>query len=161
MSALLLRRTALRRTALLGTGLSFSLGTAVALKEHRRPLRMDALSVPRPFTSQSAEKSPVAATKAKGLDPDVLRQLSGGSIGGFLAGLLVSVFSKTLVLLLGISVVIVQVAARYGVDLVDQLRVKQRVKNSRVLEALRKDPAFKLSFGFFFAASAFLRFDNA
>lgn len=82
MSALLLRRTALRRTALLGTGLSFSLGTAVALKEHRRPLRMDALSVPRPFTSQSAEKSPVAATKAKGLDPDVLRQLSGGSIGG-------------------------------------------------------------------------------
>ncbi|KAK8857067.1 hypothetical protein PGQ11_012979 [Apiospora arundinis] len=161
MSALLLSRTALRRTALLGTGLSFSLGTAVALQEHRRPLRMDALSVPRPFTSQSSEKSPAAATKAKGgLDPDMLRQLSGGSVSGFLAGLLVSVFSKTLVLLLGISVVIVQVAARYGVDLVDQLRVKQRVKNSRVLEALRKDPAFKLSFGFFFAASAFLRFGN-
>ncbi|KAK6849001.1 hypothetical protein PG995_012834 [Apiospora arundinis] len=161
MSALLLSRTALRRTALLGTGLSFSLGTAVALQEHRRPLRMDALSVPRPFTSQSSEKSPAAATKAKGgLDPDMLRQLSGGSVSGFLAGLLVSVFSKTLVLLLGIFVVIVQVAARYGVDLVDQLRVKQRVKNSRVLEALRKDPAFKLSFGFFFAASAFLRFGN-
>ncbi|KAK8004323.1 heterokaryon incompatibility protein-domain-containing protein [Apiospora arundinis] len=161
MSALLLSRTALRRTALLGTGLSFSLGTAAALQEHRRPLRMDALSVPRPFTSQSSEKSPAAATKAKGgLDPDMLRQLSGGSVSGFLAGLLVSVFSKTLVLLLGISVVIVQVAARYGVDLVDQLRVKQRVKNSRVLEALRKDPAFKLSFGFFFAASAFLRFGN-
>ncbi|KAK6833059.1 hypothetical protein PG990_002133 [Apiospora arundinis] len=169
MSALLLSRTALRRTALLGTGLSFSLGTAVALQEHRRPLRMDALSVPRPFTSQSSEKSPAAATKAKGgLDPDMLRQLSGEVLAliiilshkGFLAGLLVSVFSKTLVLLLGISVVIVQVAARYGVDLVDQLRVKQRVKNSRVLEALRKDPAFKLSFGFFFAASAFLRFGN-
>ncbi|KAK8035160.1 hypothetical protein PG993_010155 [Apiospora rasikravindrae] len=161
MSALLMSRTALRRTALLGTGLSFSLGTAVALQEHRRPLRMDALSVPRPFTSPSAEARPVAAAKTKGLDPDMLRQLSGGSISGFLAGLLVSVFSKTLVLLLGVSVVIVQVAARYGVDLVDQLRVKQRVKNSRVLEALRKDPAFKLSFGFFFAASAFLRFGNA
>ncbi|KAK7934988.1 hypothetical protein PG985_000483 [Apiospora marii] len=163
MSALLMSRTALRRTALLGTGLSFSLGTAVALQERRRPLRMDALSTPRPFTSQKpAETNPVAATKSQGgLDPDMLRQLSGGSVSGFLAGLLVSVFSKTLVLLLGISVVIVQVAARYGVDLVDQLRVKQRVKNSRVLEALRKDPAFKLSFGFFFAASAFLRFGNA
>ncbi|KAK8058560.1 hypothetical protein PG994_009008 [Apiospora phragmitis] len=160
MSALLMSRTALRRTALLGTGLSLSLGTAVALQEHRRPLRMDARSVPRPFASQSSETRPAAAAKAKGLDPDMIRQLSGGSVSGFLAGLLVSVFSKTLVLLLGISVVIVQVAARYGVDLVDQLRVKQRVENSRVLEALRKDPAFKLSFGFFFAASAFLRFGN-
>jgi hypothetical protein len=50
------------------------------------------------------------------------------------------------------------VAARYGIDIVDQLRLKQRVKNSRVLAALEKDPVFKLSFGLFFAMSAFMRF---
>ena len=51
-------------------------------------------------------------------------------------------------------------AARYGIDLVDQLRVKDRIKDSRVLAALRRDPAFKLSFGLFFAMSAFMRFDG-
>lgn len=51
-------------------------------------------------------------------------------------------------------------AARYGIDLVDQLRVKDRFKDSRVLAALRRDPAFKFSFGLFFAMSAFMRFDS-
>lgn len=51
-----------------------------------------------------------------------------------------------------------QVASRYGINLVEQLRVKQRLGNSRVLAALQKDPAFKLSFGIFFAMSAFMKF---
>jgi hypothetical protein len=51
-----------------------------------------------------------------------------------------------------------QVAARYGVNLVSQLRVRQRLEESRILAALRKDPAFKISFGLFFAMSAFMKF---
>ncbi|KAI8635025.1 hypothetical protein F5Y19DRAFT_411277 [Xylariaceae sp. FL1651] len=87
-----------------------------------------------------------------------MKQLSAGSVTGFLSGLLVSVFSRTLVLLLGVSVVIIQIAARYGINIVDQLRLKQRLGKSRVLAALEKDPAFKISFGLFFALSAFMQF---
>lgn len=47
--------------------------------------------------------------KQGGLNPDLVSQLSKGSITGFLAGLLLSVFSKTLVLLGGVAVVLTQV----------------------------------------------------
>ncbi|KAI1162348.1 hypothetical protein F5B18DRAFT_652824 [Nemania serpens] len=93
-----------------------------------------------------------------GLDPDVMRQLSGGCVAGFLSGVVVALFSRTLVLLLGASVVLLQVAARYGIDIVNQLRLKQRLGKSRVLAAMEKDPMFKLSFGLFFALSAFAKF---
>ena len=49
-------------------------------------------------------------------------------------------------------------ASRYGIDLVRQLRLKERLGHSRVLAALEKDPAFKLSFGLFFTMSAFMQF---
>jgi len=88
----------------------------------------------------------------------LVSQLSQGSIAGFLAGLLLSVFSKTLVLLGGVAVVLTQVASKYGIDIVQQLKLKQRIGNSKVLSALERDPAFKLSFGFFFAMSAFIGF---
>ncbi|KAI1489890.1 hypothetical protein F5X96DRAFT_638739 [Biscogniauxia mediterranea] len=51
-----------------------------------------------------------------------------------------------------------KVASRYGIDLVRQLRLKERLGHSRVLAALEKDPAFKLSFGLFFTMSAFMQF---
>lgn len=87
-----------------------------------------------------------------------MKQLSGGCVAGFLSGVVVAVFSRTLVLILGLSVVLLQVAARYGIDIVNQLRLKQRLGKSRVLAALEKDPVFKLSFGLFFALSAFAKF---
>lgn len=41
-----------------------------------------------------------------------------------------------------------------------QLKVKERIGNSKILAALERDAAFKLSFGFFFAMSAFMRFQD-
>lgn len=38
-----------------------------------------------------------------------MKQLSSGSVTGFVSGILLSVFSRTLVLLLGVGVVVVQV----------------------------------------------------
>ncbi|KAI0849351.1 hypothetical protein F5Y00DRAFT_65548 [Daldinia vernicosa] len=150
MSARLLTRT---RTFMprhaLGAGIvGLSLGTSMAT--FRQPkLRMDARDTPRPMSSRPTKER---------LDPDLLKQLSGGSITGFISGLLISVFSRTLVLLIGLTVVVVQVASRYGLDLVQQLKVKQRLGNSRILAALEKNPAFTLSFGLFFAMSAFMQF---
>ncbi|KAH6661264.1 hypothetical protein BKA67DRAFT_80701 [Truncatella angustata] len=149
---LLLSRTAFRSRAL-GAGIGLSIGSALV---YRQPmLRMDARAVPRPTTREAAATAP-----KERLDPEIIKQLSGGSITGFLTGLVISVFSKTLVLLLGASIVVVQVAARYGIDLTKQIKLRERIGNSKVLAALEKDPAFKLSFGFFFAMSAFLKFQN-
>ncbi|KAI0122645.1 hypothetical protein F4814DRAFT_217115 [Daldinia grandis] len=151
MSARLLTRT---RTFMprhaLGAGIvGLSLGTSMAT--FRQPkLRLDARDTPRPMSS-------LPPTKER-LDPDLLKQLSGGSITGFISGLLISIFSRTLVLLIGLTAVVAQVASRYGLDLVQQLKLKQRLGSSRILTALEKNPAFNLSFGLFFAMSAFMQF---
>ncbi|KAI1805862.1 hypothetical protein F4811DRAFT_551515 [Daldinia bambusicola] len=167
MSARLLTRT---RTFMprhaLGAGIvGLSLGTGMATFKQPR-LRFDARETPRPMSSRPPTK--------ERLDPELLKQVSGGSITGFISGILISIFSRTLVLLVGLSAVvvqvrdtkipleiltnIVQVASRYGLDLVKQLKLKQRLGNSRILNALEKNPAFNLSFGLFFAMSAFMQF---
>ncbi|SPQ22716.1 1047f1b0-af9d-4b11-a04a-92d9d6015c09 [Thermothielavioides terrestris] len=92
------------------------------------------------------------------LDAETVKELSGGSLAGFFAGLLVSVFSKTLVLLAGIAMLVIQAAARNGIDLVAYLKLKDRVKSSRVLAALNQHAAFKLSFALAFSLSAFMSF---
>lgn len=97
-------------------------------------------------------------------------------VAGFVAGVLVSVFSKTLVLLTGVSIVLVQVsrslprakranhsmiqqvASRNGIDLLGMLRLRQRVESSRILTALSRNPTFKLAFGTTFALAAFMQF---
>ncbi|KAI0190098.1 hypothetical protein F4808DRAFT_31589 [Astrocystis sublimbata] len=149
-----------RRQVLAGSCLGLTVGTGVAVRFSAPRVRFDALSTPRSgFATTSALGGGKPNETAGGhLNPELMKQLSGGSVTGFLAGLLVSVFSKTLVLLLGASVVVVQIAARYGLNIVDQLRLKQRIGNSRVIAALEKDPLFKISFGLFFALSAFMRF---
>ncbi|KAI1469179.1 uncharacterized protein F4812DRAFT_457721 [Daldinia caldariorum] len=162
-------RTFMPRHAL-GAGIvGLSLGTSMATFRQPR-LRLDARETPRPMSSRPPTK--------ERLDPDLLKQVSSGCIAGFISGILISVFSRTLVLLIGLSAVvvqvrhnkihnkiyheiltnIVQVASRYGLDLVEQLKLKQRLGNSRILNALEKNPAFNLSFGLFFAMSAFMKF---
>ncbi|CAJ2505949.1 Uu.00g000790.m01.CDS01 [Anthostomella pinea] len=144
----------------LGAGLGLSLGTGMMLSRNSK-LRFDSRTVlhAASFSSTDSLGAKGQRDAEKGvLSAELMRQLSGGSITGFAAGLLVSVFSRTLVLLLGLSVVVVQVASRYGINIVQQLRLKQRLGNPRVLAALEKDPAFKLSFGMFFAMSAFMQF---
>ncbi|KAK6953215.1 hypothetical protein Daesc_005515 [Daldinia eschscholtzii] len=132
MSARLLTRTrAFMPRHALGAGIvGLSLGTSMATFKQPR-LRLDARETPRPMSSRPPTK--------ERLDPDLLKQLSGGSITG-------------------LSAVVVQVASRYGLDLVKQLRLKERLGNSRILSALEKNPAFNLSFGLFFAMSAFMQF---
>ncbi|KAI1420571.1 hypothetical protein F5Y12DRAFT_109085 [Xylaria sp. FL1777] len=157
------RLTRQRQQILVGSCLGLSIGTGVAMRSSPR-IRFDSASgtttspTTTTTTSSNARRGGKDREGRESLDPDLMKQLSGGSVTGFLSGLLVSVFSRTLVLLLGVSVVIVQVAARYGISIVDQLRLKQRLGKSRVLAALEKDPAFKLSFGLFFALSAFMQF---
>jgi len=62
------------------------------------------------------------------------------------------------VLLAGITIVLVQVASRYGINLVDELKLRDRVRSSRILSALNEHAAFKLSFGTAFVLSSFVSF---
>lgn len=80
MSALLLSRTAFRSRAVLGAGIGLSIGSALA---YRQPaLHMDARASPRPSTREAATTTPPRDSR---LDPEIIRQLSGGSITGKLA----------------------------------------------------------------------------
>lgn len=114
MSARVLHATRLvtrqRRQIVLAGCLGLAAGTGVAIRSSPR-VRFDA-SPPAHFSTSpgfSSSDRDRRKEKKETLDPDLMRQLSGGSVTGFLSGLLVSVFSRTLVLLLGVSVVIVQV----------------------------------------------------
>lgn len=84
-----------------------------------------------------------------------VRQLSAGSIIGLVAGLAVSTFSKSLVLIIGLLVAGVQTAESYGIHLVPYKTIGRYVKGVDVRSAVQDNVAFKLSFGLMFALSAF------
>ncbi|AEO58129.1 hypothetical protein MYCTH_2305259 [Thermothelomyces thermophilus ATCC 42464] len=154
----LLRRLRLRRAALpLGFGLGLGLTTGLVAVHHQRPMQFDSLAVPVPSQTRSLASGRSPRRKDL-LDAETVKQLSSGSLSGFFAGLLVSVFSKTLVLLAGIGMVLIQVAARNGIDLVATLKLKERASTSRILAMLNQHTAFKLSFAVAFALSAFMSF---
>ncbi|KUI59307.1 hypothetical protein VP1G_06561 [Cytospora mali] len=118
-------------------------------------MRLDAMPASR---SSSPAVERIAAEPEGWLDPEIIKQLSGGSLAGFLTGIAVSVFSKTLVLLTGVAIVAIQVASRWGVDLLGMLKLRQRIEASRVLSSLNRNPTFKLAFGSTFALAAFMQF---
>ncbi|KAK4238592.1 hypothetical protein C8A03DRAFT_33407 [Achaetomium macrosporum] len=151
-----LTRTALRRAAL-PLGLGLGLTTSLVAVHRQQPMRFDSVPVTQTRLRSSGSQDP---KRKELLDAETIKQLSGGSLSGFFAGLLVSVFSKTLVLLAGIGMVVIQVAARNGIDLVAYLRLKDRAKSSRILAALNRHMAFKLSFAVAFALSAFMSFSG-
>lgn len=91
---------------------------------------------------------------------------------GFITGLIVSIFSKLLVPLIGLGIVVTQVctmldtscalltpqvAAHYGINIVEHLR-KKKIQNSRILAALRGYPTFTVVFGTTFFLSSFCSF---
>lgn len=153
-------------TRLLGRRLLFSwhlvpvtLGvtSGALLLSKQTPYRLDALS-PAPSSRGTSRAGPPPPPLADGLNDNTIKQLSGGSLAGFLSGLLVSIFSRTLVVLIGLSIVVVQVASRYGIDLARYLRLKERAQSSKILTSLSHNTPFKLSFGLTFAMAAFMQF---
>ncbi|KAK4668564.1 uncharacterized protein QC764_708475 [Podospora pseudoanserina] len=89
---------------LLNRTLSLGLTTSLLAIHNQRPMRMDAIP------SSNKSFSTTRPERKDRLDPEIIKQLSGGSLSGFAVGLLVSVFSKTLVLLAGIGMLTIQVS---------------------------------------------------
>ncbi|EAA27999.3 hypothetical protein GE21DRAFT_4393 [Neurospora crassa] len=144
-------RAAFRRNVV---PVTLGLTTTFALAARQQPLKLDALSSSQQSRSLHSQKD----NKEEWLNPETIKQLSSGSLSGFATGLLISVFSKTLVLLAGVGMVLVQVASRYGIDLVGMLHLRDKVNSSKILKALQHKMAFKLAFAITFALSAFMSF---
>ena len=83
-----------------------------------------------------------------------METLMGGCVG-LIAGLGVSVFSKPLVVLIGLLIAGVQTAESYGIHLVPYRTIQGYVKGVDVRSAVQDNVAFKISFGLMFALSAF------
>ncbi|KAK3692696.1 hypothetical protein B0T22DRAFT_22673 [Podospora appendiculata] len=155
MASLMVCRAALRRNAVpLSLSLGFVTGGGL-LMARQRPLHLDTFP---PLSTSTRPVSNGPPPPKERLDSDIIKQLSGGSLSGFLTGLLVSVFSRTLVLLAGVAIVLVEVASRYGINVDDHLKLKKRIQSSRILSSLSHNFVFKLSFGVTFALSAFMSF---
>ena len=75
-----------------------------------------------------------------------------------MAGLGLSVFSKPLVLLIGLLIAGVQTAESYGIHLVPYKSMQRYVKGIDLRSAVQDNVAFKISFGMMFALSAFAEF---
>ena len=93
--------------------------TSLLLVHHtfsqQRPMRCDTpantRSLLNDYTSQA--KTPIITKDGKP-NPSTFRQISGGSIIGLVGGLVVASFSKALVFLLGLGVLLVQVRLEIG-----------------------------------------------
>ncbi|KAL7787013.1 hypothetical protein V8C37DRAFT_391140 [Trichoderma ceciliae] len=71
-----------------------------------------------PIRFDSRQKSPTTQTQHQPLlSPDIIRQLSSGSIVGFSTGLVVSIFSRTLVLIGGVLTACYHLASSYKLGL--------------------------------------------
>ncbi|CAK7263691.1 hypothetical protein SEPCBS119000_000611 [Sporothrix epigloea] len=120
-------------------------------------LRFLAASVPLVMVANEAPATSAQATAGNRndhglpLNAEVAAEVSKGSV-------LVSTFSKTLVLLVGVAIAAQSLAARAGIDLVKYLHLKERLEKTRVLSFLASNTIFKLAFGTTFALSAFMSF---
>ncbi|KIV91518.1 hypothetical protein PV10_06050 [Exophiala mesophila] len=115
-----------------------------------------------PFSSSSYTHSRDAKTPltkdGKTLNPAAVKQISLGAILGLGAGLVLSAFSTSLTLLLGLGIVIWQYAARKGYNFIPVDRLQRYVKGVNLRSAINDNVAFKISFGLMFALSAFGEF---
>ncbi|KAJ5238909.1 hypothetical protein N7468_003528 [Penicillium chermesinum] len=154
----------------LGMGLGVSAAALSPLSPFRAsPLRCD-YGPPQPQSSepdwlikdplvQKQGRSGIAAqAKAAFLTPENMKEISLGSVLGLVAGVGLRAFSRVLVVLLGMGVVLVEYAASKGYNIIPVERIQKYVKNADVRRALSRHRPFKASFGTMMALAAFAQF---
>jgi len=151
-------RTALKRPVLVAFGLTASLPfmtnpSIIRLDSSpHSPSAADFSS--SPYTHSRDAKTPLSKD-GKTLNPAAVKQISLGSILGLGAGLILSAFSTSLTLAIGLGIVAWQVAARKGYNLIPVDRLQRYFTNIDLRSAINDNLAFKISFGLMFALSAF------
>ncbi|CAK1365802.1 unnamed protein product [Cercospora beticola] len=149
------------RTPLLFGSAAFGAGLCFAQSKflYRRPILLDsspAAISPKDWSfNQYQNDAQVPMVKDGRFNVRSVRQLSSGSIIGLVAGLAISTFSKSLVLIIGLLIAGVQTAESYGIHLIPYKTIGKYVKGVDVRSAVQDNVAFKISFGLMFALSAF------
>jgi len=120
---------------------------------HQRPSLLDSTAI-----ESSRENSRFLSFQKTRLNPKVVRQISSGSIIGLCAGLAVSIFSRSLALLIGLLVIGVQWVSSYDIDILPYAKLRRYVTSMDIQSAMHENVGFKLSFGTTFALAAFMHF---
>ncbi|KAJ5182852.1 hypothetical protein N7492_000468 [Penicillium capsulatum] len=160
----------------LGLGLGVSAATLHPLSPFRSPIQCQ-YSAPyyRPETPANADsgwavnpndpilskqgRTGIGARAQSGfLTADNMRQVSLGSVLGLVAGVGLRAFSRVLVLVLGMGVVLVEWAAAKGYNILPADRLQRFFKGVNIHRAIHEHRPFKLSFGVVMALAAFGQF---
>ncbi|KKK22490.1 hypothetical protein P175DRAFT_0558019 [Aspergillus ochraceoroseus IBT 24754] len=97
-------------------------------------------------------------TRTGFLTASTMRQVSLGSVLGLVVGVGLRAFSRALVVLFGIGIVVVEWAAAKGYNLVPWNRMQKYVKNYDLQKAVSRNRPLKISFGATMALAAFAQF---
>ncbi|KAL7918500.1 hypothetical protein ACQKWADRAFT_303841 [Trichoderma austrokoningii] len=131
----------------IGTGVcygAFAANSSVRLDSRPR----QSAAAPAQYTTKPVEPPP---------SPEIIRQISSGSVVGFATGLVVSVFSRTLVLLGGVLTACYHLASSYGLPLPRFLNLpKYLVEKTPLLSHSTRNGWFVASFLLTFVLSAFV-----
>ncbi|KAJ5709069.1 hypothetical protein N7493_010403 [Penicillium malachiteum] len=111
-----------------------------------------------PLLQKQGRTGIAAQAKAALLCPENLRQVSLGSVLGLVAGVGLRAFSRVLVVVLGMGVVLIEWAASKGYNILPLERLQKYVKNVDVQRAMSSHRPFKISFGAMMALAAFGQF---
>ncbi|EAW17979.1 uncharacterized protein NFIA_079200 [Aspergillus fischeri NRRL 181] len=87
-----------------------------------------------------------------------MRQVSLGSVLGLVVGVGLRAFSRALVVLLGMGIVLVEWAASKGYNILPVRTIQKYVKSVDVQKAVTQHMPFKMSFGATMALAAFAQF---
>ncbi|TVY83607.1 hypothetical protein LSUE1_G002643 [Lachnellula suecica] len=123
----------LLRPQTFGLGLGLSLASYHTL--HQRPLRLDSGVLSTDSYRKNAQ-TPVVSQRGR-LNPGAVRQISSGSIIGLCTGLLVTTFSRSLALILGLLVVGVQYASSKGINIIPYNRLQKYFTSIDVRSAVQ------------------------
>ncbi|CAI7603327.1 unnamed protein product [Penicillium glandicola] len=108
--------------------------------------------------AESVEKKQSRSRRNGLLNAETMRQVSLGSVLGLVAGVGLRAFSKALVVILGMAVVLVEYAASKGYNILPINRIQKYVKRVDLRRAMSEHRPFKMSFGAMMAMAAFANF---
>ncbi|EKV12546.1 FUN14 [Penicillium digitatum] len=157
---------------LLRLGLGIGIGLSAATMHPLSPFRAAPMQCQYAVPQQSFNKDPnwaVNPVESVGqkqihsrriglLNAETMRQVSLGSVLGLVAGVGLRAFSKALVVILGMGVVLIEFAASKGYNILPINRIQKYVKSVDLRRAMSEKRPFKMSFGAVMAMAAFANF---
>ncbi|KAJ5573889.1 uncharacterized protein N7459_008316 [Penicillium hispanicum] len=111
-----------------------------------------------PLLSKQGRTGIGAQARGGFMNADNMRQISLGSVLGLVAGVGLRAFSKALVVILGMGVVLIEWAASKGYNILPLHRIQKYVKRVDLQRAVSEHRPFKISFGAMMALAAFAQF---